>query len=281
MPTLYMIMATAFWGGSFLLAKLALQNIHVTAFLFLRFAIATLSMLPSLVLYRIHFKQQTVIQGIKLGLLQVGIMFLQTLGLKTISPSLAAFLTGFFIVLVLFIRFIMHRVVPSFVDILSSLTCLVGLSLLTHSYGLGWEPGVLYTLGCAFFLALHTYVLDKYSLASNTTILTFMQMLTLATFAGFVSFLPGNGIQLPTQLASWGAVLFCSIFGSSVAFWLQARAQQHLGAFKVAMILMLEPVFATMLTCWVLGEKLYMQSYVGVAMIIGSITVINTRLKTI
>lgn len=108
-----------------------------------------------------------------------------------------------------------------------------------------------------------------------------MQMLTLAAFAGAVSLLADHGIQLPKQLVSWGAILFCGIFCSSVAFWLQARAQQHLGAFQVAMILMLEPVFATLLTCGVLGEQLSTQAYIGIAMIIGAIAIINTRLKTL
>lgn len=279
MPTLLIIIATLVWGASFVWCKLALQDIHATAFLFFRFSLATISMLPSLVWCKGAFKRRAIIQGVNLGLLQVGIMFLQTLGLETISPSLSGFLTGFSIVFVLVIRFIVRRRIPSFIDIGSSLTCLIGLALLTHSFGLTWEPGVLYTLGCALFLALHVYALDAYLLTSNTTVLTFMQMLTLAVIAGLLSLLPGNGIQLPTQLLTWGAIVFCGIFCSSLAFWLQARSQQHLGAFMVSMFLMLEPVFATIFSYWVFGEVLYIHFYVGAAIIMGSIAVINLRLK--
>lgn len=281
MPALLMIIATLLWGASLLFSKLALQDIHTIAFLFFRFSIATISMLPGLVLYKGAFKRCAMIQGVKLGLLQVGIMFLQTLGLKTISPSLSGFLTGFSIVFVLGIRFIARRRIPSFVDIISSLTCLVGLALLTHSYGLSWEPGVLYTLGCALFAALHTYALDDYLLTSNITVLTFIQMLTLAVTAGLLSFLPGNSIQLPIQAVTWGSIIFCGIFCSSLAFLLQARSQRPLGAFKVSMFLMLEPVFATILSYWVLGEALYTRFYIGAAMILGSIAIINLRLKSI
>ena len=281
MSVLYMIVATIFWSGSFLLTKLALQHMSSTNFLFLRFSVAALFMLPGLVWYGIPLKQQTIKQGIWLGLLQVGMMFLQALGLETISPTLSAFLSGFFIVFVLFIRFIVQGVLPSIIDLFSSLLCLAGLALLTRSYGLGWDLGVLYTLGGAFFVALHTYVLDEYASAGNPTLLTFMQMLTLAAFAGVVSLLTDHSIQLPTQLISWGAILFCGILCSSVAFWLQACAQQHLEAFQIAMLLMLEPVFATMLTCGILGERLATQAYVGIAMVIGAITIINMRLKKI
>lgn len=63
--------------------------------------------------------------------------------------------------------------------------------------------------------------------------------------------------------------------------WLRARAQRHLGAFQVAMILMLEPVFATIFAYGVLGEQLSTQAYVGVAMIISAISIINTRLQAL
>jgi drug/metabolite transporter (DMT)-like permease len=279
MPTFFMILATLFWGASFLVVKLALQDIPVTAFLFWRFLVASISMLPGLVFYQVSFKRTDILQGIKLGLLQIGLMFLQTLGLQTISASLSGFLTGFSIVFVLAIRFVILRKKPSILDIMASIGCLAGLALLTHSFRLSSEPGVFYSLGSAFFIALHTYALDKYTQKSNTTVLTFMQMISLATFACLLFLLPGNSFQLPSQSVTWLYILFCGILCSSVAFWLQARAQQQLSAFKVSMILILEPVFATIFGCLILGEQLSMESYIGAAMILGSIWAINWRLK--
>lgn len=280
-PTLSTILATAFWGASFVLTKLALQEMQPTTFLFWRFLIATLSMLPSLTTHGGYLRQKALVQGVQLGLLQVGLMFLQTLGLQTLSPSLSAFLSGFFIVFVLFIKFITQGRLPGQVDVLSTLTCLAGLALLTHSHGLAWEIGIFYTLGGAFFVALHTYLLDIYIADTHVTALTFVQMLTLALFAGFMSLWPGNGIHLPVQIASWGAILFCGTFSSSIACWLQASAQKHLGAFKIAMILMLEPVFATVFTYWVLAEPLDGYAYLGMALMIGAVAIINRRIEAL
>ena len=75
--------------------------------------------------------------------------------------------------------------------------------------------------------------------------------------------------------------MFCGILCTSVALWLKARAQQHLEPFQVAMILMLEPVFTTIFAYGVLGEQLSTQAYIGMAMIIGAITIINARLQAI
>ncbi|MHB9147280.1 MAG: EamA family transporter, partial [Candidatus Amoebophilus sp.] len=41
-----MIIATLFWGASFLFIKFALQEISTASFIFLRFLIATMSMAP-------------------------------------------------------------------------------------------------------------------------------------------------------------------------------------------------------------------------------------------
>ena len=279
MPILLMLLATLFWGASFLVVKLALQDIHTTAFLFWRFLVATISMLPGLALYKIPCKRPAIIQGLKLGCLQIGIMFLQTWGLETISASLSGFLTGFSIVFVLAIRFLIRRKKPSWIDLVASGVCLAGLALFTHSFQVTLEPGVFYTLGSALFIALHTYTLDQYAQTSHTFVLTFMQMLSLMLFASFLSLLPGNNIQLPSNPMTWAYIFFCGILCSSVAFWLQARAQQHLAAFQVSMILILEPIFATIFACLVLKEQLYLQSYLGATMIIAAIWVINVRLK--
>jgi drug/metabolite transporter (DMT)-like permease len=274
-----MILATAFWGAGFFLAKLALQEISSTAFLFFRYGVATISMLPILVFYPISLNKKLLKEGANLGLLQIGLMFTQTLGLETISASLSGFLTGFYIVFVLIIRFIINKQMPSVLDIVTSLICLGGLALLTHSFGQTDVLGVVYTLACALCMAIYIFVLDRYSTADNAFALTFLQMVSLVVFAGLVLVLTNSTFQLPSQLSTWMAIIFCGIGGSSLAYWLQNKAQRDLGAFKASVILMLEPVFGAIFAYFVLGEKLYLTSYIGIGLILGSLAIINWRLK--
>ena len=278
MSTLLMVIATLFWGASFLLTKLALQEISAVNFMFLRFIVAIISMLPVLVFSRIKFTKQLIKQGLILGVIQIGIMFLQIIGLETISASLSGFLSGFYIVFVLIIRFFIQKRLPHITDIFTCSICLGGLALLTHSFEITNGIGIIYTLGCAFCMALYIYVLDVNS-DNDPILLTFMQMLSLAAFPGLLYLLPGISFKIPTNLITWVAIIFCGICCSSIAFWLQNKAQKNLGAFKVSIILMLEPVFCTILSYFILGEKLYTESYIGIAMILGSIAVINLRLK--
>jgi drug/metabolite transporter (DMT)-like permease len=274
-----MILATLFWGAGFFFTKLALQEISPTAFLFFRYSVATISLLPILAFYPISFHKKLLKQGLNLGLLQIGLMFTQTLGLETISASLSGFLTGFYIVFVLIIRFIINKQMPSVLDIVTSLICLGGLGLLTHSFEQTDILGIAYTLVCAFCMAIYIYVLDRYSTADNAFALTFLQMVSLVVFAGFVLILTNSTFQLPSQTNTWVAIIFCGIGGSSLAYWLQNKAQRDLGAFKTSVILMLEPVFGTIFAYFGLGEQLYLTSYIGIGMILGSIAIINWRLK--
>lgn len=281
MYTLLMMLASLFWGASLFFTKLALQDSPSTSFIFSRFVVATISMLPILIFYPLSLNRSTFKQGIMLGILQIGIMFLQTIGLETISASLSGFISGFYIVFILIIHFILHKQKPSIVDIMASLICLGGLGLLTHSFEATDIWGVIYTLGSALLVAAYIYALEAYSRDFNSITLTFLQMLSLAGFAGFLLLFPGNPLQIPSNLPTWVAILFCGICGSSISFWLHNKAQRKLGAFKVSIILMLEPVFSAIFAYFGLGEKLYTTSYIGIAMILVSITVINLRLKKV
>ncbi len=280
MPTLLLILATIFWGASFIFMKVALQEINPTSFIFFRFCIASLCMLP-LAFFKKGVKRIDLLRGIKLGLLSGSIMFLQTIGLQTITASISAFLTGFAVVFVLAIKFIIQSKMPRFSDIITALVCIAGLGLMTGSHGLTWEPGVLYTLGCAFFVALYAYALSEYVDKNNFIVLTLLQMIVITLVAATFSFVLGINIQIPSKPATWEAILFCAVFCSAAGFWIQAYAQHYLSVFKTSMILTLEPVFATLFSCLVLGEVLHMQFYIGVTMLLGAILFINRRLEQV
>ena len=279
MPTLLLSLATVFWGVSFILTKIALQEISPLSFIFFRFLIAAVCLLPGLGYQKEKLKRKDMMRGAQLGVLLGGIIFLQTIGLQTITASVSAFLTGFAVVFVLAIRFVVQKKAPCFLDLATALTCVAGLGLVTRSHGLTWEPGVFYTLSCAFFIALYIYALAAYAGNSQILILTLSQMVALTLLAGLAAVSLESKVQIPTQAATWAAILFCAVFCSAVCSGIQAYAQQYLSAFKASMITTLEPVFATIFSCLLLGEVLPFSFYIGASMILGAIGLINWRLK--
>lgn len=279
MPILLMILATILWGVSFLITKLALQEISTTSFLFYRYAVATVSLLPVFLFNPVSINKKLIKPGIYLSLLQAALIFTQTLGLETISASLSSFVAGFYIVFVLLIRFVITKNLPTTVDIIATLLCLAGLGLLTNSFGNPDPVGIGLTFISAFVIAVDIYVLDKYVNRSTEFALTFLQMIGIMTIFGCVLLCNHQLFQFPTQLLTWISILVAGIGCSSIAYWVAAKAQTKLGAFKVSIILMLEPVFATIFAYFGLGEQLSLMSFLGMGMILIAIGIINWRLK--
>ncbi|MEL6153078.1 MAG: DMT family transporter [Bacteroidota bacterium] len=280
MPTLFLMLATVFWGASSILIKLALQEVHPIVFVFFRFLVATLCLLPALFFVRKRLSVQDLRRGVLLGILLGGIMVLQTMGLKTVAASVSAFLLGFSVIFVLAIRFVVQRQLPGLRDMVTALICLAGLGFVTQSHGLlPWDCSVSYTLVSALCIALHTCTLSAYASSSNLWFLTWLQMATLSLLTALPVFTTGIALQLPTQATTWWSILFCAVFCSAGGFGIQAYAQQHLRAFKVSMILTLEPVFTTIFSWLLLGEVLQGSFYVGATMILGAIVLANWRLQ--
>jgi drug/metabolite transporter (DMT)-like permease len=281
MPTLCMLLTTLLWGASYIFIKIALQAMHPSAFIFFRFLIASLCFLPVLAFYKPKFKRLDMIRGATLGLLLVGINFFQTIGMQTISASVSAFLTGTSIVFVLVIKFMVQKKLPRLLDVSMVLVCVVGLALVTGSAGVTWGVGVLYTLICAFFAALHTYVLSDYASKSNVLVLTLCQLVTLPVIAVVYAGALDGDLRMPTSPIIWSTVVLCAVFCTTVAFGMQTYAQKHLTAFKAAIILTLEPVFTTFFARVTLDEILRPQFYLGAFMILGAIILMTVRLERI
>ncbi len=279
MPTLFLILVAIIWGGSYIFIKIALQEISPLSFIFFRFLAATVCMLPSLLFLKGKVKKRDLTRGAQLGGLLWGIIFLQTIGLQTITAAISSFLMGFAVVFVLFIRFFVQKKVPNLLDLAVSLACIVGLGLVTQNHGMSWEPGVYYTLGGAFFVALYTYTLSDYAAHSHLLVLTLTQTLMATLLTGVTTLIVECKVQVPLQTVTWVAILTCGIFASIICSWLQAYAQRYLGAFKAYMITTLEPVFATIFSYLLLGESLSLSFYIGAAMILGAAGLINWRIK--
>ena len=281
MPTALFILATLFWGLSFIFIKVALNEVSPLSFIFFRFLIASVSLLPLLRYRREKIGAQDLCKGTQLGFLLGALMFFQTIGVQTINASTAAFLISFSTVFVLIIRFLAQKKFPSLLDLSATLACIGGLSLVTQSHGIMWEPGVFYTLLAALFVALYIYTMEAYANSVSLTAVTLVQMLLLTLLAGLSAFVFEGKLQIPTKAITWGNITAAAVLCSSLAFGIQAYAQQYLSAFKVSMLTSLEPVFATIFSWLFLGEVLYISFYMGAALILGAIAVINWRLKEV
>jgi len=159
--------------------------------------------------------------------------------------------------------------------------CVVGLGLVTGSTETKWEVGVFYTLLCAFFAALHTYVLSDYASESNALVLTLTQLVIVSVIAAVGTITSHGSLYVTASPMIWGAVAMSAVLCTAIAFGMKTYAQRYISSFKAALILTLEPIFATLFAWATLGEVLRPQFYLGACLILGAILLMNIRLKNI
>jgi drug/metabolite transporter (DMT)-like permease len=276
---LLLICCTLIWGVTFAVVKDALADASVFVFLALRFLLATV------LLILIYGRELRGIgaSGLRAGALIGSCMFggyaFQTAGLELTTPSKAAFITGFFVVLVpILLASFGSRRVPLWVW-LGALSAFTGLYFLAvPPVGLAaLNRGDLLVLGCAFMFALHVISIGHYTVRYSAGALTLIQVATTAFFTILcVPLFAWIGAERPRLL--WtpgliGAVVATGILATAVAFSVQVWAQQYTSANHAAIIFTLEPIFAGLTSFVFYHERLGARSLIGAALILVGILV--------
>jgi len=276
---LLLISCTLIWGATFVLVKDALANASVFVFLALRFLVAT----AVLVLMYGRELRRAGASGLRAGAIIGCCMFggyaFQTAGLALTTPSKAAFITGFFVVLVpVLLALFGSRRVPAWVWV-GALSAFAGLYFLAvPASGLaGLNRGDLLILACAFMFALHVISIGHYSVRYSAGALTLIQVAVTALFTMLcVPFFALLGAEQPRVIWTPGlilAVIVTVIFATALAFSVQVWAQQYTSANHAAIIFTLEPVFAGLTSFAFYHERLGARSLAGAGLILGGILI--------
>jgi drug/metabolite transporter (DMT)-like permease len=276
---LLLILSTLIWGATFVLVKDALTDASVFVFLALRFALATfvLILMYGRELRKVGAKGWRA--GAIIGCCMFGGYAFQTAGLSLTTPSKAAFITGFFVVLVpVLLALFGARRVPPWVWI-GALSAFAGLYFLAvpPSGFAALNRGDLLVLACAFMFALHVISIGHYTVRFSAGALTLIQVGTTAGFTALlVPLFAVTGAEQPRVTWTTGliaAVLATGLFATALAFSAQVWAQRYTSATHAAIIFTLEPVFAGMTSFVFYHERLGARSLGGAALILGGILI--------
>jgi drug/metabolite transporter (DMT)-like permease len=271
---LALVFCALVWGIAFVLVQDALNDASVFVFMFVRFGVATLLMGGIFWKDIRDLSGSEIRVGCQVGALMFGGFAFQTAGLLTTTPSNAAFITGFGVVLIpiLMAIFWRHRINPwVWAGVLVSL---VGLYYLTvpPSGIAGLHRGDILVLVCAVLFSFQIIYIANVTSRFSPGSFAFLQVAATAVLS-----LPGVGLAWAAGLEAprWQttsrlllAVLITSVLSTAVAISIQAWAQQHTTPTHTALILTLEPVFAAITSYLVLGERLGARALVGAACIL-------------
>lgn len=271
-----LILITALWGWSFVAIQAALTELSDSAFNAYRFLVAALVMLPVLAARRVAMSRADAVQGGLAGLALYLAFLFQTKGLKFTSASNAAFITGLAVVFTPLILLVWLRVRPGRSQLLGALLATLGLALLTLK-GLSVGTGDLLVLLCAASFALHIVVLARASKRADSVNLAFIQVLVVGLLSLLQS-LAGQELTLPSGAATIRAVLLIGILGTALGFYVQTRAQVASSPNRIALIIVLEPVFGGLFGYLLAGDRLSVPNWIGAALIVMGMLVAETRL---
>jgi drug/metabolite transporter (DMT)-like permease len=243
---LLLLITAIFWGWTFIIVKWSITLIDPYFFIFSRFLTAFILLT---ILFHSRIKQHwrsCLKPGIILGLFLTLGFIAQTLGLKFTTASASGFITGLNVILVTVFAAIITHKLPNKIVLFGILAATAGLLLLTFKGTLAFQTGDLLTLACAVLFALHIVYTERLAQNLLASVLTIIQFGTVVIISGFVYLWIGEkNIQLAAfSNTQWLAILYCGIPATAVAFLFQTKAQQKVPAFRTAILLATEPLFA-------------------------------------
>jgi drug/metabolite transporter (DMT)-like permease len=278
-----LLLCSLLWGITFVVVKNALADSSVFVYLAARF---TLAALPMAWFYRADLGKLTGAEcwaGAWIGLLMFGGYAFQTAGIAETTPSKAAFITGFSVVLVPVFLALLWRRRISIWAWAGALASLAGLYFLTvPREGIAdLNRGDLQVLVCAVLYALQIIFIARYSAHHSLGGISFLQVAVTAGLSlAAVPLLAAGHWEAPrfhlTSNLVFG-ILVTAVFTTAIAYPLLVWAQRHTSATNTALILASEPVFAAVTSYIVLHERLGQRALVGAALILAGILVAELK----
>ena len=268
--TLWLILTTLFWGGSFIFNKIGFREIPPVTFLFFRFALATLLM-GVLCLPRLHrFNWVTFRTGVLVGLALAATNLSFVLGVNGTSVSRAGFLNNLFVLLIPLLCFVFWRERLDRWTAAGLLLAFAGLWQLAHGGVEGFNRGDLLSTLCALFIAMHIISVSKLLRDEDIYLISLVQFATV-TAVGGVLFLVLPTAPFAITAVSAGSLLYCAIFPTVICFTLQNAYQRYTTPTKAGLIYTLDPVWSMTGGTLLLGERLTSGEWIGCGLIFASV----------
>ena len=257
------------WGATFSLGKEVLRFLPPFQYLGLRFALASLLLLPLAWGDLRHFQGRAACQGLVTGSVLFCAYTLQTLGLRMTTASEAGLITGLNVIIVPLLTTIWYRRPPDALTAAGIATAAGGLWLLAW-HGMSVGAGDLLVLGCAVAIAVHILLVGRFAGTLPPAAFATLQIGAVAVLAGAMGwFTERRPTLVPPEVA--GAVAVMAVGGTLLAYLAQTWAQRFTSPVRVGLLFSVEPVAAVAFGILLLGESLSLPQALGAAAILAGV----------
>ncbi|WFU00507.1 DMT family transporter [Rhizobium sp. CB3171] len=264
---LVLLLAAAIWGGGFVAQSTAMKAIGPFWFIGLRFAVATIVVLPFVWMENRKAKKPLTrrnwLSFFLIGVALFGGAATQQIGLLTTTVTNSSFITGLYVVFVPLIAVVFLRRPPHWIVWPAALTALGGIYLLSGGSFSRLTVGDFLTVICALFWAAQiTLAGSSVSETGRPLGISAMQFAVTAIAALAVAVI-AEPISFAAIQAALGEILYVGIFSSGLAFVLQVIGQRYTTAPQAAIFLSSEALFGASLGSLLLGETMGPLGYAG------------------
>lgn len=273
-----LLLAAITWGGEYVVAKVALDNISPLWLNTFRFGAGWVLLL--IVLHRkvLVIKTAHIKAGFLAGIFMFGGFATQLISLQYTTAGNAAFLTTTYVVMIPIYVWLIYRRRPSGYVLLAGLLCIMGAALLSLQGDFSLRPGDVLVLFSAAMFAADICMVEYYiKRGMDPLVLTICQMGFVAGFSllGALLFEP-----IPTDISA--GVIYASVYmvllGAVFTQLVFNIAMKHTTSTKAAIITASEAVFAFIFAIIFIGDMATVRNVLGGASIVLAVIIAETEL---
>ena len=259
---LLLLLVAVFWGTSYGLTKSALVYTSVLVFIFIRFFVTFLFMLPVVIRDFRHNLNSDWPVAIPTGFILTGIFFCEAFGVYYTSASKAVFLISLSVIMTAFVELLVNKRRVSNQLFSLALISVVGVVCLTSgeqlklSLNFGDSLILAAAILRAFMVTVTKRVTEGKAITNST--LTSLQSLVVAVAAGVAAllFLPRSQLVLPIVGEFWLVIMYLVIFCTLYSFYVQNYAVRNTSPTRVSLLMGSEPLFGALFGILWLHESL-------------------------
>ena len=278
---IYLLIIVIIWGSTFALIKGVIDTIPPYTYLAYRFLLAALILV---VIFWKRLKKLNIMilkKGSLIGIFLFLGYTLQTVGLKYTTATKAGFITGFSVVLVPIISFLLLKEKVSRDSVIGVALATLGLWFLNYNSSFSFNLGDFLVLLCAFSFAMHIISVGLFSKKLDYVLLAITQITVVFILSLFMALIfERPAIHFSYSSDIWWSILITGIFATALAFYMQNKFQRHSTATKTAIIFSGEPLFAAIFAYILIGEKVGLIAWVGGLLIIFGMIVSQSKFKS-
>ena len=252
-----MLIATFIWGTAFVSQTTGMGAIGPFTFSFARFFLASLTVLPLLLIYeRKNFysflnNKNYIYLSLLAGLALFGGMGLQQYALLKSQVANTAFLSTLYVPIVSLISRFIFRSQLHWIVWIAVLLCLYGSYLLSSNQSLDIQKSDSLLFIAAFCFAVHIIVVDIFMKQFYSPFtFGFIQYVIVFLLSMILAF----NLETPTFeniKVEWFEIIYTGVLSAGVGYTLQIIAQSKASPAPAAIILSMESVFGA-LAAWIL-----------------------------